>query len=870
MRLHLKNNIYHALLGLTLCVCFVAPTLAQETTSIDLNSDYFEKEKSTINTWLSRIDEIKAAAETKTLTSIQTAEFREEVRDIKAGAQDLNDTIRDEITRVETLLNALTLNTEDNKSDSSEAPAATPSPLPLAELGATDQTDSPEKKVDQPKPSNASADRQVAAQKSKYQSQRIFLEDQLSKTELILALSNQLDDEFLTERARAFIDAVFDPLPHPFASSTWVNAAKQILGTLAEVQNYAQIWWSGNDGSSHSQDSQLRLAFIAVIILLAVLCRRMIRDRYPRPKTSHPKSQTDRVNAATVTVVLNILIPISTILAAYGAATIGAESNNVSEYIFPLALTYGVGFFVCAIGVASIATPPRLTGWGYLAVSKNRNRHVYRLLVLLAALTALDLIVVKFFEVAETPEEPVRSVYFFLTNVATGMLLIIFLMKRNWMSEPKLENASVSKQPEKRLGRVALPITTGIARMISLVTGLAIGALFFGYLPLGDYVIGNITMTMFFILAGYMLHMLADDLLARLAETEEDEKTIESGGENTTDKSLVMWSQLLIDVLILIGIVALTAMQWGIPRSDLASLFMSFVQGFEVGNTRISLIDIGIGILIFLSVLIATRLMQSALETKVFKASSIDSGIQDSIQTVIGYAGLILAALLGVGAIGFDLSSLALIAGALSVGIGFGLQTTVSNFVAGLILLIERPVKVGDLIAVDDELGTISKINARATEIITLDKASVIVPNESLVASKIRNLTHKDRLGRLNIPVGVAYGSDTDKVRKCLLETAAEHENVSKDPEPQVLFTDFGSSSLDMELRCYTTDITDGIRIRSDLRFAIDAKFREHGIEIPFPQRVIHHADKSTKDKEGHTQVAEEKPPTVDDDKSEK
>ncbi|MEQ8734934.1 MAG: hypothetical protein RIC29_08425 [Rhodospirillaceae bacterium] len=168
----------------------------------------------------------------------------------------------------------------------------------MTNLGATQKSYASEKKSDELDTSTESTDGQAIAQRSKYEAQKVFLEDQLSKTELILALSKQLDNEFLTEGVRAFIDAVFDPLPHALASDTWITAAEQILEILAEVQNYAQIWWSGYDRSAQSKHSQLSLAFIAAIILLAVLCRRWIRDKYPRPRTSHPESQTDLVYAS--------------------------------------------------------------------------------------------------------------------------------------------------------------------------------------------------------------------------------------------------------------------------------------------------------------------------------------------------------------------------------------------------------------------------------------------------------------------------------------------------------------------------------------------------------------------------------------------
>ena len=177
------------------------------------------------------------------------------------------------------------------------------------------------------------------------------------------------------------------------------------------------------------------------------------------------------------------------------------------------------------------------------------------------------------------------------------------------------------------------------------------------------------------------------------------------------------------------------------------------------------------------------------------------------------------------------------------MGIGFGLQSVVNNFVSGLILLFERPIKTGDWIVVGDIEGYVKSIRIRSTQIQTFDRADVIVPNSDLISNPVTNWMLKEARGRIRVPVGVAYGSDTEKVRDILLEVASGHDMVIKDgsaPEPQVRFRGFGDSSLDFELRCHIEHIDNRMLVISDLNFAIDKAFREHGIEIPFPQRDIH------------------------------
>jgi small-conductance mechanosensitive channel len=190
-----------------------------------------------------------------------------------------------------------------------------------------------------------------------------------------------------------------------------------------------------------------------------------------------------------------------------------------------------------------------------------------------------------------------------------------------------------------------------------------------------------------------------------------------------------------------------------------------------------------------------------------------------------------------------DLSNLAIIAGAISVGIGFGMQSIVNNFVSGLILLVERPIKVGDWIVVGADQGLVKDIRVRATEIETFDRSSIVIPNSELISNRVLNWTLKERSGRGIIKIGVSYGADVDKVREILLEMADKRREILSYPAPQVVFMDFGASSLDFELRYFLRDIGDVMAVASSVRFELVQRFREEGIEIPFPQRDLNLRD---------------------------
>ena len=218
---------------------------------------------------------------------------------------------------------------------------------------------------------------------------------------------------------------------------------------------------------------------------------------------------------------------------------------------------------------------------------------------------------------------------------------------------------------------------------------------------------------------------------------------------------------------------------------------------------------------------------------------------KQSIATICGYVGVMIAIVLTLAHLGIDPQKIALIAGALSVGIGFGLQSIVSNFVSGLILLAERPIRVGDIITVKGDEGKVRRISVRATEIETGERSSVIVPNSELITGVVKNRTRADPTIRNAIRVGVAYDSDPEQVRALLLNCARVHPQVLKNPEPVVLLTNFGDSALEFELGFVSTDVGQSGTVQSDVRFSILKRLDEAGIEIPYPQRELRWRDKA-------------------------
>jgi small-conductance mechanosensitive channel len=261
---------------------------------------------------------------------------------------------------------------------------------------------------------------------------------------------------------------------------------------------------------------------------------------------------------------------------------------------------------------------------------------------------------------------------------------------------------------------------------------------------------------------------------------------------------------------------------------------------FSVGQTPVTLTSLILFLSFFIIFVLLSRWITKMLGSKVLSRLHIEEGTRYNFERVVYYTLVIIGAVLAFQFIGINLTGLAVIFGLLSVGIGFGLQNITSNFVAGLILLFERPVAVGDRVTVGDAEGDVIEINIRSTTIRTVNNIAIIVPNSEFVSEKVINWSHGEKRIRLDINVGVSYQSDLDVVLRCMKEVADESDHVLKIPQPVVHLVSFGDSSWNMQLRCWIADPKEHPSIRSEINCEIVRKFRENNVEIPYPQRDLH------------------------------
>ncbi len=442
--------------------------------------------------------------------------------------------------------------------------------------------------------------------------------------------------------------------------------------------------------------------------------------------------------------------------------------------------------------------------------------------------------------VADDSNSSLELMYFIsVLSTSIKALCTVWLIKRFFWEDvtvnesDETEEETSSEEADSRTQR-ALRII-----FISTVSAVVVIAIsLFGYPRLSEYIVNRFMQTVLVVVGLLVLRKAVLDLLKKILLLNFWVKRLRLRRELLS--KIDFWLSVTIDPIFMIMALLAVLTLWGVSTDILLQSIKKLFFGFKVGGVEISLFLIILGVAIFFASITVVRILRRRLLENILSHVDMDDGIKHSLASGFGFIGFMVSVFLAIAVMGGDLSNVALVAGALSVGIGLGLQNIVNNFVSGIILLFERPVKVGDWVIINGEEGKIKQINIRSTEVETFNRASLIIPNATLLSNSVTNLTHGNNWMRFKIKVGVAYGSDTQKVKQILLECAAANKKVLKKPEPYVLFQDFGASSLDFELRGYSSNIWEGWSIPSDLRFEINRRFIEEGIEIPFNQLVVH------------------------------
>ena len=656
------------------------------------------------------------------------------------------------------------------------------------------------------------------------------LEARSQPAQLLLGRATNLIDRVTQRRASVFADQLFSRTSSLVDPQLWQDGLRDLPSTVSAFTNLVrQSYVSVRDRATRSALVGLAALFVGLLVL-AVPLRRVALRRVARAPERTPKP-LERVFAAIRLIVISAGVPaIGFALLRVALDSVGGLSLRATHLFDAVALNVVLYFLISGI-IGALLAPGRPT-WRMVPVADaqaGRAARYFRLAAfayaageLLRTLAAVFIAPLPVLQLAEAV--PVLVAALAILGGTRALL--------RGVEHPDEED-------RKPLVQIIWRWTIPIAALSAFAV---MGAQLLGFLAFAAFLVDRLVWTSVVLVVLHLGSNLVEH--ATNAAFQGNERTAGWAKSNIglTANGMGQFGVLLsgaIKLFLLLSAASLIIAPFGVETGRFTDIFGQVFTGIEIGGFSFSLSSVLIALALIFVGIVVTRGVQGWLENRYLPQTSIDVGLKSSIRTAVGYTGVIIAAVIGLSYLGLNLENVALVAGALSVGIGFGLQSIVSNFVSGLILLAERPFKAGDWIVVGEEQGIVKRINVRATEIQTFDRATVLIPNSDFIAGTVKNRVHRDTLGRIDIPVGVGYDSDPEQVKAILLEVANAHEMTLSYPEPAAFFIEFGASSLDFMLFAYLADVGNGYGVRSDIRFEIFRRFKEEGIEIPFAQSDV-------------------------------
>lgn len=660
-------------------------------------------------------------------------------------------------------------------------------------------------------------DSKVAATRASLTKRQAELEGYVSQAQLTIVRAQNLAAALGVHEQGQRTAFILKRLPAPLKPQVWLDGWQQMLAAVDDTLAAPQRWWrviaaEGMEGIVLFGGSLL----IAVALFLAWPLHLFLRRRWgPKPAIEEP-SHARRILAAGAMAVSDILLPGIFLLALWVLADVTVPVKSDFFVLLVGGAVKNLMVFLLVSGLARATLSPHLPNWRVIPVTPQGAHQIANKVTLLAIVVAIFNMIY----LTGTKDGPIAADAFtacntFLRDVAVGGIALSLLRREYWAA------------PDARLAGIM-----GFVRRLLIVVACASPLLSLaGYAYLSGSVLIAVTATLVVVGIAWLLRSVMLESLALLLGTEvTDEGAAAPGASNAF--RLSFWARLLVETVLWLPAFYLLLLFYGLSPALLNLIINRAVSGVQVGQVTLSLSEIVLALIVLVAGLYIVGRAKRWLSDQILPTTRFDIGLQNSVAAGFGYVASLIVITLAVVTLGIDLSSVAIIAGALSVGIGFGLKTIVENFVAGILILIERPIKVGDWIVVGGTEGIVKRISVRSTEIETFDNANVIFPNSELIANAVVNWTLRDRIIRIVISMRVVPGSDTKLVRDLLLDCARQQRRICAEPAPTVLFKKFVDIGLEFELRCFVIDTAYVNQVTSDLNFAIDNAFRAHGIDI--------------------------------------
>jgi small-conductance mechanosensitive channel len=661
----------------------------------------------------------------------------------------------------------------------------------------------------------------VVAERARLAAQSGELQEATKTLRVTWWRARQAIDKITNLRLSLFVKNLTERITSPLFPEFWSDLVRVAPNVEWRLKYNANDWIS----SVNKQKTKvaLLLAFSIGLYLFLKLIVVTI-TRYRPHETSTPPTFFERAASASWIAPFRAIPGIAATILLFGGLNYLELLYDPASAPVGKALFQSLLIFIAVSALVSAVFAPNQPERRLVLLSSHSAGRIAFLLKTLAFIYSVDLFLSEFAQIFYFPLT-LSVVQSLATSLAFAFVLIGLLLT------PFQSSEGLGLKPVSRHRPLWLKIPLWLAAFA------IIGCCLVGYVALGRFLAQQLVMTGVVGLIATLLY-LAIRSFTRGNTTSRGHISVlleeRMGFDESRRKQLGWLTESVLTLGVLLATVPVLMLQWGCSGADIRDWLKQLFFGFQIGQIRISLVRILIGMAIFVAVLFVTRLVQRRLRTNVLIAPRMDPGIANSIDTAVGYAGTGLGAIAAISYAGFDITSLAIVAGALSVGIGFGLQSIVNNFVSGLILLIERPIKVGDTVVVGGEEGTVKRISVRSTEIETFDRASLIVPNSELITGRVLNWTHRNALGRVVMKFSSGPDTDPRRVLAVLTECANRHPSVMREPAPIAVFEGYTPTTTDFSLRVLLPDIAHSLKVQSDLRVAIyEALRRTHigGVE---------------------------------------
>ena len=656
---------------------------------------------------------------------------------------------------------------------------------------------------------------------------RAELDETTRLTRALVLEAEQLSAEIGDRRRSLFTRALFERNAGIAGAGLWASAVQSLPGDAAALRTVL-----ADLGSRFMRDGSLPSLTLLGLALglgfaLHVGRRRLAPRLIHRATTSREPTRRRKLRSALVVLLVETLPAVIGSVLVY-AVIDGSGLAPVRVMPAVISVLAGIAYVAFVRALAEALLAPDAEAWRLAKLGDAAAARTYGFAVAIAALIAAGKVVEALYQViaAGLPLTVLtRSGFALAVAALLGELLRRFATTES--AEEACLGPYIPTQPE----------VGGPVRILGwIVVAVVAAAALWGYVAFASFLVDQFAWISILLVMVLFSIALTDEFVGGSLTEETRLSTTLQANTGLRRQALQQIGVLLDGILRVVLIVValmLALAPWGVESTDLLSSVRAAFFGFRVGDVSISIATIAFAVFLFGLGFIATRVVQGWLEATFLPTTDLDAGLRNSIATAFGYLGFFVAASLAFSYLGLGLDKIAIVAGALSVGIGFGLQSIVNNFVSGLILLWERPIRVGDLVVVGDNEGHVRRIKVRATEIETFDRSTIIVPNSNLISGVVRNRVRGDRSGRIVLPVNVLRNQDPARAGQVLLAAAQGPRAIHAPPAPRGVFKKIGAPFLEFELVCFVDDVNNQVRAHSELNFAVFERLVAEGIIPP-------------------------------------